>query len=64
MWLSRQRSGACKALVWSATDGRYQCGVVAEPAAWLAWLPPALARRLALRWIAASKGCDSDLTVS
>ena len=37
------------------------CGVVDEPDRWLPWLPAALARRLALRWIAAADGCDSDL---
>ena len=61
MLLSRKRQGACHALLWDATAARYHCGVVAQPQRWLPWLPAALARRLALRWIAAARGCDSDL---
>ena len=61
MWISRRRHGACAALLWNDAEQRYHCGAVAEPQRFLGWLPPALARRLALRWIAASRGCDSDL---
>jgi hypothetical protein len=59
--LSRRRRGACVALRWSDDGHRYRCGVVDDPARHLPWLPPAWGRRLALRWIAASRGCDSDL---
>jgi hypothetical protein len=61
MWVSRRMKGACAALVWNDEQARYRCGVVAEPARWLPWLPAGLARKLALRWIAAADGCDSDL---
>ena len=61
MWVSRKRVGACKALRWDDAGRHYRCGVVDEPDRWLPWLPAALARRLALRWIAAADGCDSDL---
>ncbi len=61
MLLSRRRQGRCRALQWQAGDGRYVCGVLAEPGRWLPWLPAALARRLAARWIAAARGCDSTL---
>jgi hypothetical protein len=61
MAVSRRLRGACTALHWDAPERRYRCGVVAAPARWLPWLPGALARRLALRWIAAARGCDSDL---
>ena len=61
MLLSRKRQGACHALVWDEPAARYHCGVVAQPRRWLPWLPAALARRLALRWIAAAHGCDADL---
>ena len=61
IWLSRRVQGACAALVWSDAETRYRCGIVAEPRRWLPWLPESLARRWALRWIAAADGCDSDL---
>ncbi len=61
MLLSRRWQGACHALQWDDNAARYQCGAVAQPQRWLPWLPAALGRRLALRWIAASHGCDSDL---
>ena len=61
MWVSRRRQGECAALAWNGAEQRYRCGVVAEPARWLPWLPAGLARRLALRWIASAAGCDSDL---
>jgi hypothetical protein len=61
MLVSRRRHGACAALRWEPAQSRYRCGVVAEPQRHLPWLPPSLARRLALRWIAAQRGCDSDL---
>jgi len=61
MLISRRRHGACVALAWDAAEMRYRCAVVVAPEDWLPWLPAPLARRLALRWIAAAKGCDSDL---
>ncbi len=61
MWLSRRRSGACRALAWEASRGRYVCGALAEPARWMPVLPPAWARWLVARWIGAARGCDSDL---
>ena len=61
MWLSRRRQGACKALDWSETDGRYRCGVLADSRRWLPWLPAAWGRALARRWIAAGIGCDAAL---
>ncbi len=61
--LSRRRHGACVALQWQADDQRYRCGVVAEPRRWLPWLPATWGRALALRWIAAAQGCDSDYKV-
>jgi hypothetical protein len=65
MLVSLRRTGPCKALQWSAADGRYNCGLVVDVAD---WLPGALrglsrpARWLVRRWIAAGQGCDSDLT--
>lgn len=59
--VSRKLSGACAALEWQVEDARYRCGIVASPRRWLPWLPGALTRRLALRWIAAAAGCDSHL---
>lgn len=62
--VSRRRTGACVALRWSAGDGRYWCGMVADPAAVVGarwrWSGPLL-RRLARRWIAAGIGCDAAL---
>lgn len=64
MVISRRRHGACDALRWDVVAGRYWCGVLHEPAAWLpAWAraaAPAL-RWLAQRWIAAGVGCDAAL---
>lgn len=62
--LSRRRRGACAALRWDASGLRYRCGVVQEPGAYLRWLPGSWTRRLALRWIAAGAGCDSDAEVA
>lgn len=75
MALSGARTGACKALRWSAKETRYLCGAVSEPGAVLRqrlpvagallygllarWLPV-----LARRWIAEGAGCDSSLEVS
>jgi len=61
MFLSRRRHGACRALSWDDTQGLYRCGVLDHPARWMPWMPQSLARALARRWIAAGRGCDSDL---
>ena len=61
MLVSRRRHGACAALSWDEAGRRYRCGAVAEPRRFVRWLPAALARRLALRWISAGRGCDSTL---
>jgi hypothetical protein len=67
MLVSRRRTGACAAVTWVEEEQRYRCGVVLAPAAhlprWLRAMPRAGQRglvRLALRFIAAGKGCDSD----
>jgi hypothetical protein len=60
MLVSRRRHGACAALVWDE-GGRYRCGVVSEARRFVPFLPAAWTRALALRWISASQGCDSDL---
>jgi len=65
--VSGRRQGACDALVWHAHDERYRCAMASDPRAMLPWLPRALApltRRLALRWISAASGCDSDLEIA
>ena len=62
--VSRKRVGACHALQWSDSDGRYFCGLVSAPGLVLTWLPARLAplvSRLARRWIASATGCDSSL---
>jgi hypothetical protein len=62
--VSRKRVGACDALQWSDSDGRYFCGLVSDPTQVLRWLPAPLAplvSRLARRWIASATGCDSSL---
>jgi len=72
MVLSRKRSGTCHALRWGDGPALYRCGAVSDMHATLEKalprslrrLAPLLApflRRLALRWIAAGKGCDSTL---
>ena len=65
MLVSRKRRGACELLRWSDEQGRYVCGLLAEPhtgdgaaswmrRAWYAW-----ARRL----ISAGSGCDASLEI-
>jgi hypothetical protein len=61
MLLSRRRHGACAALAWSDAEGRYHCGVLAQPKRWLPLLPAAWGHALARRWIAAGIGCDATL---
>jgi hypothetical protein len=59
----RKSRGPCPALTWRASDKRHDCGLVTAPRAHLRRLPRFLEPlfvRLALRWIAAGLGCDSD----
>lgn len=74
MLLSRRRSGACQALRWDAAARQYRCGALTDTVAVLQMALPrglrAVARpgawllsRLAGRWIAAGRGCDSSLLV-
>ena len=72
MVLSQRRTGACQALRWQESLGRYQCGALVAPqdvlpqalprrwAGLARWLAPVL-RRWAGRWIAAGLGCDSTV---
>ncbi len=60
MLVTRRRQGRCAALRWDP-GGRYACGMVSQPRRFLPWLPAAWTRAVALRWIAAGRGCDSDL---
>ena len=67
MLVSGRRHGACKALTWTEDESRYRCGLAADPRSVLPHLPRALAplvRRLALRWISAASGCDSDIVAA
>jgi hypothetical protein len=63
---SRRRRGRCSALAWDERLGLYRCGLLTRPAE---HLPRALRRlapwleRLARRWIAAGRGCDSSVQV-
>ena len=59
--ISRRTRGACKALAWDALQAQYRCGLLHQPSRHVPWLPAALTRRLAARWIAAGTGCDADL---
>ena len=66
IWISRRRTGACDALVWDGDKRRYACGMVIDPRRFTTraprWLMGALSR-LAMRMIAAGRGCDCDLVV-
>jgi len=58
------RAGSCPALLWRESPGRYVCGMATEPGRFVRWLPAALevfAARRCARWIAAGRGCDSDI---
>lgn len=72
--LSGVRRGACAALQWDAVARHYRCAAVATPLevlnralpGWLHGASPvgaAFLSRLAPRWIAAGKGCDSSVSV-
>lgn len=74
MLLSRRRRGACAALYWQEATKQYRCGVLVRqaavartggPAGWgrLVTVLSLTLRRVASRWIAAGKGCDSTLQV-
>lgn len=71
MVVSLRRTGTCRALVWSETERRYQCGMLVQPLRHLglpalspsAW-PNRLLRRWSARMIAAGIGCDAELTVA
>jgi len=67
MLVSRRRFGTCAALRWDATRSHYRCGFIVAPSAVLglgrggaARVIGRLVSRLAVRWIAAGKACDSD----
>ncbi len=54
-------------LRWNDDAARYHCGLLAETAGALPWVPAWLRRaatRLARRWISAGSGCDSELEVA
>lgn len=63
--VSRRRRGACAALVWKAQTRQYRCGLIEQPQrhlpAALRWSVPWVAR-LARRWVAAGRGCDSNVS--
>lgn len=72
MALSGRRTGACAALRWNPVTSSYNCGALTDSAAVLAAALPRVLRRMAVplapvlrrlapRWIAAGKGCDSHL---
>ncbi|MGI4777126.1 MAG: hypothetical protein ACRYGA_03255 [Janthinobacterium lividum] len=64
--LRKRLHGTCAALEFTDDAGRYGCGLVADPARWLPrvsrWSAPWVSR-IALRFIAAGRGCDSDAEV-
>lgn len=64
MLLSRRRHGACAALAWDETQHRHVCDALVRPQRFVKWrwLRPLFAR-LAARWIAAGRGCDSAVEV-
>ncbi|AKJ29505.1 hypothetical protein [Caldimonas brevitalea] len=62
--VSGRRRGGCSALFWSDAEGRYRCGLLAQPERHLPrtlrWAAPMLARA-ARRLISAGSGCDSSV---
>lgn len=64
LWPHRK---SCRALIWDDAGQRYLCGMVAQPARFLRWLPARwndAASSLCRRWIAANTACDADVTFS
>lgn len=70
--LSGRRHGACTAVRWNAEARQYRCGALSTPADVLQHVLPGPLRRLApvlapglarlaKRWIAVGKGCDSTV---
>ncbi len=66
--VSRKRTGACRALVWSDEAHQYRCGMLVHPARYLggpATHPDDALNRVLRRWarrlIAAGVGCDAQL---
>ena len=66
MVLSGRCTGACAAVRWDASQARYLCGAIRQPAdvvsPHLRWAAPLLGR-WAKRWVAAGIGCDAALEV-
>ena len=61
--VSGRRQGACAALVWSAGERRYLCGMLSAPQRHLGVIGPWL-RGAMRRWIAAGAGCDASVDVA
>ncbi len=72
MLLTRRTKGACAVLGWDEAQGLYRCGALSQPRqalqralpGWLNFLAGPLSMaltRLGRRWIAAGRGCDSQL---
>jgi len=64
MLVSRRRTGACVALRWSAADGRYLCGMVADPGAVTGFTLETAVALARMRWKAALAGALGDLADS
>ena len=66
MLVSKRTQGACKALEFSEREGRYSCSLVSDPTRrlprMLHWSAP-LVSRFVSRFIAAGRGCDSDVEI-
>ena len=61
-----QVAGPCPALLWSAPEACYRCGLLREPGRFFPWLPSfaiPLLRRAMARWIAAGEGCDCSAEI-
>ena len=64
---SRRRRGRCAALAWDEARSLYRCGLLTQPARHLPGPLRGLApwlTRWARRWIAAGRGCDSEVQVA
>lgn len=59
--ITRKTLGPCRALDWSAEQAVYRCGLLTSPHTFVPWLPQAVVRRVARRWIAADTRCDANL---